>query len=251
MKRIVCCLAGFLLFAFPAAAQGQEAKVVLDTVAVQAEGVYEVDPDLATLEFSITNQEKELKAAYDKATASLRRILELAERNGLKRDEITTGTFSVSPQWDKRKIRAYSVQVRIILRIRDFSRIPPILDDLVKEGVTEFRTLTYSLADEEAARQKAVAEAMRRAVGRATAALEQNKQKLGAVRYVNLDVKQFAGITRWEAIRGYATMEVVVAGALEERVSKAAAEPPPPPFPSVQPEKISVRATVQCVFQIQ
>jgi len=35
----------------------------------------------------------------------------------------------------------------------------------VEDGVSDFRSLTYSLADEEAAKKKAVAEAMQRAIG--------------------------------------------------------------------------------------
>lgn len=256
MKIIAWGFVSFLLLASLSAAQDKDVKVLLDSVAVQAEGIYEVDPDLATLEFSISTQEKLLRPAYDKATASLRRIIELAESNGLAREDITTGVFSVSPQWNKNKIRAYAVQSKITLRIRDFSKIGSLLDDLVQAGVTEFRTMTYSISDEEAARQKAVAEAMRRAVGRATAALDQNRQKLGPVRHLNLDVTQLAGITRWEAdsIRGYAYGAVAETVSVESGAATSRAEalpPPPPPFPSVQPEKITVRATVQCVFQIQ
>lgn len=256
MKSIGWCFICFLLLASVCGAQDKEVKVLLDTVAVQADGVYEVDPDLATLEFNISAQDKLLKPAYEKATASLRRIVELAESNALRREDITTGVFSVSPQWNKNKIRAYLVQSKVTLRIRDFSKVGPLLDDLVQAGVTEFRTMTYSVSDEEGARQKAVSEAMRRAVGRATAALDQNRQKLGAVRHLNLDVKQLAGITRWEAdsIRGYALGAVAETVTVESEAGTASRErlpAPPPPFPSVQPEKITVRATVQCVFQIQ
>ncbi len=80
--------------------------------------------------------------------------------------------------------------------MRDFSRIGPLIDDSVQEGIVDFRSLTYSLADEEAAKEHAVAEVMRRAVGRASAALEQKGQKLGALRYASLDVKQVVGIAR-------------------------------------------------------
>jgi uncharacterized protein YggE len=255
MKSIAWCSIFLLLFATPGVAQDKDAKVLLDTVAVQADGIYEVDPDLATLEFNISAQEKLLKPAYEKATASLRRIVELAEGHALGRDDITTGVFSVSPQWNKNKIRGYVVQSKVTLLIRDFSKIGPLLDDLVQAGVTEFRTMTYSVSDEEGARQKAVAEAMRRAVGRATAALDQNRQKLGVVRHLNLDVKQLMGITRWEAdsIRGYAFGAVAETVSVESGAEPRRAEPlpPPPPFPNVQPDKIIVRATVQCVFQIQ
>jgi len=111
---------------------------------------------------------------------------------------------------------------------------------------TDFRSLTYSLADEEAAKQHAVAEGMRRAVGRANAALEQKGQKVGALRYANLDVKQIYGVAVYPLIT---TAEMVeVSSGANSFVSKKPAAPPPP-LPA--PQKITVSATVQCAFQIQ
>ena len=68
----------------------------------------------------------------------------------------------------------------MVLRVRDFSHIGPILDGSVEDGVADFRSLTYSLADEESAKKQAVAEAMRRAMGRAGIALEQKDKSSAA-----------------------------------------------------------------------
>ena len=132
----------------------------------------------------------------------MQRIVDLAEKNGLKKDDISTGVLTVAPVYEddrKKKARAYYVQGQIVLHIRDFSRIGPILDGSVEEGVADFRSLAYSLADEEAAKKEAVAVAMRRAIGRAAIALEQKGQKLGALRYMSLDVKQLYGVAQLEA----------------------------------------------------
>lgn len=136
--------------------------------------------------------------------------------------------------------------------MRDFSKLGPILEGSVEDGITDFRSLTYSLANEEAAKQKAVAEAMRRAVGRAQAALEQKGQKVGVLRFANLDVKQLAGVSRMDVYQmaqytsGLAqTISVSAEGGSAKRM------PPPPPPSLPQPERITVSATVQCAFQIQ
>src|SRR5436305_350739 len=52
-------------------AQQSEVKFVADTLVVQAEGRFEADPDLAVLAFDVSAQEKELKAAYAKASRVL------------------------------------------------------------------------------------------------------------------------------------------------------------------------------------
>lgn len=247
MKPITL-LAGLLFFlASPWPGHAQEVKLLADTVAVQAEGKHEADPDLATLAFYVTAQEKELRRAHQNATTSMQRILELAERAGLPKQDISAGPFTVRPLYDwndrKQRARGYRVEATVVLRVRDFGRIGTLVDGSVEDGIADFRSLTYSLADEEAAKQRAVAEAMRRAEGRARAALAEKGQKLGALRYVSVDVKEPAGIVRLEAAQGggggYELME------LRSRASAAATLPP------VMPEKISVSASVQCVFQIQ
>ncbi|HVH70593.1 MAG TPA: SIMPL domain-containing protein, partial [Candidatus Dormibacteraeota bacterium] len=174
---------------------------IADTLVIQAEGIYETDPDLATLTFDVSAQDKDLKQTYDRASQSMQKILALAEKGGVLKEDIYSGMLAVRPWYDgdrKKKAKSYSVSGQITLKVRDFSKLGPILEGSVADGITDFRSLTYSLANEEAAKQKAVAEAMRRAVGRAQAALEQKGQKVGALRFANLDVKQLAGVSRMD-----------------------------------------------------
>ena len=159
-------LIGLLIFVCCASSsrgqQNQEAKFVADTLIVQAEGSYESDPDLAILAFDVSVQEKELKTAYAKASQSMRTIVAVAEKNGLSKDAIHTGVLTVTPFYEgdrKRQARAYRVQGLIVLRVQDFSKVGPIMDDSIQDGIADLRSLTYSLANEEAAKQKAVADA--------------------------------------------------------------------------------------------
>jgi len=227
------------------AQQGPEVKFVADTLIVQAEGSYESDPDLAIMAFDVSVQEKELKQAYGKASQSLRTIVEVAERNGLAKDAIQTGVLTIIPMYDRsRKARAYLVEGHVTLKMQDFSKVGPIMDDAVQDGIADFHSLRYSLAGEEAAKKKAVADAMQRAVGRATVALEQGHQKLGPVRFVNLEVKNMTGIAE---IHSQYLEENESSGTGLFSARKKAIAPPPP----VQPGKITVTATIQCVFQIE
>ena len=85
---------------------------------------------------------------------------------------------------------------------------------------------------------------MRRAMGRADAALEQKGQKVGGLRYMNVDVQQLGGVANLEfdRLEQFSTLNQPSAGK---------ALPPPPPPPTTTPEKITVTAVVQCAFQIQ
>ena len=246
-------LFGLVLFASYAiraqAQQSSEVKFVADTLIVQAEGTYESDPDLAILAFDVSAQEKELKQAYAKASQSMNTIVDVAQRNGLGKDAIHTGVLTVTPYYEgdrKRRARAYRVQGQVVLRIADFSKVGPIMDDSVQDGIVDFRSLTYSLSNEEAAKQKAVADAMRRALGRANVALEQSRQKLGPTRYVNLEVRNLVGIAQVQSLD-----LIQVNDSINFALTDRKASLPPPPPPPVRPEKITISATVQCVFQIE
>jgi len=245
MKSVIGSLA-FLFASLTAVAQSPELKFIADSLVVQADGTYDADPDLATLTFQIFAQDKDIKRAYETATRSMLHIVDIAQRNGLAKDDIRSGVLTVSPIYEgdrKKRARSYYVQGQEVLKVRDFAKLGSILDASVEDGVTDFRSLTYSLADEEAAKKKAVAEAMQRAIGRAATALEQKGQKLGALRYMSLDVKQIYGVAGLVPSAVMETLEVNEA--FSEKKATSPAMPPP------QPQKITVSASVQCAFQIQ
>ena len=248
-----------LLFVSPrvATAQTPEIKFIADTLVIQADGIYQADPDLASVVFDISAQDKDLKVTYDQASASTQKIINLAEENGLKKEEISFGVLTVRPFYEgdrKKRAKSYLVRGEITLRVRDFSKLGPILEGSVEDGITDFRSLTYSLWDEEAAKQKAVAEAMKHAIGRATAALESKGQKIGALRFANLDIRQVAGLSAMNvySLQEYSALQTVEVSSVASSTlwarNKKAVPAPPPPVP--QPEKISVSTTVQCACQI-
>jgi len=256
VARITLCLAVICVLAPEGRAQTPEIKFIADTLVVQADGMYEADPDVATLTFDVFWQDKDLKPTYDKATEAIRKISDIAETNGLKKEDISSGVLTVTPVYSgdrKKRTSSFIVRGQVQLKVHDFSKIGVILDGSITEGVTDFRSLTYSLADEEAAKQKAVAEAMRRAIGRANSALEQKGQKAGVLRFASLDVKQLIGVAEVDETMGLSgrsfDLAELVPGGLHKKA--AAAPPPPPPPPFANPEKISVSATVQCAFQTQ
>jgi hypothetical protein len=238
-----------------AQAQSTDVKFIAETLVVQADGTYQADPDLATLTFDVSAQDKDLKQTYAQASQAIAKIIALAEKTGIQKQDVSSGVLTVRPFYDgdrKKKIRSYAVHGDVTLKIRDFSEIGPLLDGSVEDGITDFRSLTYSLSDEEGAKQKAVSEAMKHAVGRASAALEQKGQKVGSLRFANLDVKQLTTLSSADVY----SLTDITPGAVNESASvdrswarKKVAPPPPAAIP--QPEKITVSATVQCAFQIQ
>ena len=250
--QVVSWMVLFTTIIAAAQQQATDVKYVADTVIVQAEGSYELDPDLATITFNVSDQEKDFKQAYTKASQSMHNIVDIAEKNGLGNSDIQTGVLTMTPSYEvdrHKKAKSYFVQGQVVLKVTDFSKVGMIVDDAIQDGIADFRSLTYSLRDEESAKEKAVAQAMQRAAGRARAALEQNHQSLGAVRYVNLEVTNLVSAIEVRSTNSLVATEVESGSTGGGIFGRAKVAPPPPP-PPVQPEKIAVNATVQCVFGI-
>jgi uncharacterized protein YggE len=239
-----------LLLACTCKAQSSDIKIISDTLVIQAEGSFEADPDLATLTFDISSQDKDLKPAYDKASQALQKVVALAEKNGLPKSDVYSGVLLVTPYYEgdrKKRAKSFRVTGQIVLKVRDFSKLGAIMDESVTDEITDFRSLIYSLSDEEAAKQHAVAEAMRRAVGRANAALDQKGQKVGMLRFATVDVSQVHSIVNLPLGSVSAIVETVDTS--NGFFGKAKIASPAPP-PVSRPEKITLTATIQCAFQI-
>jgi uncharacterized protein YggE len=98
---------GFLWNSPRAVGQTGDMKFIADTLVVQADGSYEADPDVATVIFDITSQDKDLKQTYDRAAGSMQKIISLAEKNGLRKEDISSGVLTVTPYYegDRKKER--------------------------------------------------------------------------------------------------------------------------------------------------
>jgi uncharacterized protein len=248
MKRAAFCVGVLSLFPFVSGAQNSDVKFVADTLVIQAEGTYEADPDLATLTFDIASQEKDLKPAYDKAAAALQKIAALADKNGIAKADVFSGVLLVTPYYEgdrKKRARSFRVTSQIVVKVRDFTKLGPIMDESVTDEITDFRSLTYSLADEEVGKQRAVADAMRRATGRANAALAEKGQKAGALRFANIDVTQIRSVVRMPVADQTVEVQRMPPVKYKDLSQMTALN-----APVINPEKIMLRATVQCAFQI-
>src|ERR1700689_2252499 len=126
MYRYFSAVVFVALFAAVANAQTPEIRFVADTLVVQADGSFESDPDLGTPTFDISSQDKDLKVAYDNAAQSAQRIVSLAEKTGLAKEDVTLGTLTLAPSYErdrKNRAKSYRVQGQVDLKVHDFSQI--------------------------------------------------------------------------------------------------------------------------------
>lgn len=178
----------------PLVAQEKPAAIQPNTVWVGAEGKFESEPDTALVQFNISAQEEKLQDANDRATRAAEQVRQLLRNNGIEPKDAQMGRFSVDPVYDyrnpKRKLVGYRVSADISVKLKDFSKIGPITEALANMDVTGNQSVSYMLDNMDAAKTKAVEDAVRRAHDEAAVVARAGGRTLGELSYAAVDVSE-------------------------------------------------------------
>jgi uncharacterized protein len=190
--KIFIALIWTAFLVLPAAAQDRPTVTAQpNTVFAGADGRFEANPDTALMQFNISAQDETSRAAYDRASKSAEQVRQILRSNGIEPKSAEFGFFSLQPIYDyknpKRKLVAYRVEANVSLKLKDFSKIAPILQQLADADISESQTISYTLEDMDAAKTKAVEDAFRRARESATAVARASGHTLGDLSYASVD----------------------------------------------------------------
>jgi uncharacterized protein YggE len=177
------------------AAAGEDRPTIAaqpNTIFVGADGKFEANPDTAMVQFNISAQEANSRAAYDRASKAAEQVRQILRSNGIDPVAAQLGYFSIEPVYDyrvaKRKLVAYRVNVNVSLKLKDFTKIAPIVQQLSDGDITDEQSISYTLEDMDAAKTKAVEDAYRRARASAEAVARAGGRTLGEMAYASVDI---------------------------------------------------------------
>ncbi|MGO8983298.1 MAG: SIMPL domain-containing protein [Terriglobales bacterium] len=211
-----------------------------NTIFVGADGKFETAPDTALIQFNISAQADTAKDAYDQAAKQAETTRQVLRANGIDPKSAEIGFFSVNPQYDyrnpKHKLVGYQVTTSVSLKLKDFSKIPPVTQQLADASVGESQSLSYTLQSTEEAKSKAVADAYRRARSSAQALATASGRTLGELSYASVDT--------FENIRVVAPMQ-------HRAVAMAMKAEGPTPTEEFSPQNVTVTAHVNAMFELK
>jgi hypothetical protein len=145
----------------------------------------------------------------------------------------------VNPQYDwksqKHKIIGYQVTTSVSLKLKDFSKIGPITQQLADGSVGESQSLSYILDSTEEAKGKAVADAYLRARASAESLASASGRTLGELSYASVDT--------FENIRVLAPMP--------RRAMAMNAAATPAPTEEFSPQNVTITAHVNAMFVLK
>jgi uncharacterized protein YggE len=207
-----------------------------NSVYVGADGKYESAPDTALFQFNISVQEESAQAAYRRASQAAEQVRQLLKSNQIELQSAEIGFFSLQPVYDyrnpKRKLVGHQVNTSVSLKLKDFAKVGPIVEQLSELDVTQNQTLSYILENPEAAKARAVEDAYHKAREEALVLARASGRGLGELSYASVDVQQIG-------------MPVPMMGVRAMRAEAAA------PTAEFVPQKILVTAHVNALFLLK
>ena len=242
MKSVLRVISILGLLSLPILAQNPTVTALPNTVYVGADGKFETAPDTAVIQFNISaqgNTAKEANAEAEKQAETTRQIL---RANGIDPKQAEMGFYSVNPRYSdyrnpKQKPIGYEVTTSATLKLKDFSKIGPITQQLADASVGQSQSLSYTLESPDEAKRKAVADAYRRARASAEALALASGRTLGELSYASVDTQ--------ENIRIFAPV------ARRAMAMAATAMQAPSPTEEFTPQNVTVTAHVSAMFNLK
>jgi len=170
------------------------ATIQVNTIFAGADGKFEAAPDTAVLHLDISSQQDTSRAAYDKVAAAAEQVREVLRKNGMDPKTAQIGYYAVQPVYDwkspKHKVLAYRVVTSVTVKLKDFSKVGVLTEQLANVEETQDQSLSYTLEEVEQAKSKASDDALKKARNQASAVATAGGRALGELLYASVDVSQ-------------------------------------------------------------
>src|SRR5580765_1325792 len=233
-----------LLFVFPVLMAISSAQVAstpmvqVNTIYAGADGKFESAPDTAVIRMDVASQQDTSRSAYDHAATAVDHVRQVLKSNGIDVKNAQFSSYQMQPMYDrknpKRKVIGYRVTTDVTLKLRDFTKVGAITEQLADIEDTQNQSVNYTLEDIEQAKAKASEDALKKARNQANAVAVASGRSLGDLLYASVDVNQ-ANI-----------VPMVMSMA---RSATAAATPPP--MAEFTPQTVTINAHVNALFALK
>jgi len=217
------------------------AAIQLNTIYAGADGKFEAAPDTAVIRMDIASQQDTSRAAYDHAAIAVDHVRQVLKSNGIDLKAAQFGTYQMQPLYDwknpKHKVIGYRVTSDVTLKLRDFTKIGALTEQLANVEDTQNQSVNYTLEDIEQAKAKASEDALKKARNQAGAVATAGGRALGELLYASVDVNQTNIVPMMYAQAGMAR--------------SAAPMATPPPMADFTPQTVTINAHVNALFALK
>src|SRR6202790_2020498 len=238
--KFAVVVAALVLLTTGSLAQEHPAVTALpNSIYVGADGKFESAPDTALIQFNISVQEDSAQNAYQHASKEAEQVRQVLHANGIEPKAASIGFLTVQPMYDwknpKQKVIGYRVTTDVSLKLKDFSKIGPITQQLADANVSETQTLSYTLENMDEAKNKAVEDAYRRARNSADGIAGASGRTIGELSYASVDTFENPRMVMPHMARAMSAMAAAT----------------PAPTEEFTPQTVTVTAHVNALFSLK
>ncbi|MFA6340630.1 MAG: SIMPL domain-containing protein [Candidatus Paceibacterota bacterium] len=126
-----------------------------DTIVVAGKGELTVKPDIATISFSVMEENMDVSKASDAVNKKIAKIMDVLKADSVDEKDIKTTDYNIYPRYDytsaqiypyrgTQVLAGYDVTQSITVKIRDLSKAGKIITDLGTLGVTNMSGLSFT-----------------------------------------------------------------------------------------------------------
>lgn len=197
---VIALLTSALSFVSPPAQAEEPDK---RTLSLSARGEALTTPDKVDITTGVTSEGQTARAALDKNTDSMTKVVDGLKAAGIAPKDIQTTNFSISPIYEKKKqgyaafITGYRVSNQVHITVHDTKKLGEILDTVVSLGANKINAIKFGVSEPEPLKDKARKEAVANAIANAELYAAAARVELGPV----LSISEESGVVmpRFEA----------------------------------------------------
>ncbi len=210
------------------------------TIRVEGLGEVKVAPDEAFLDLGVETLAPTAKVAAEENARKMEKIIGALVQAGIPRKEIETRNYTVYQEFEPQprpdvapKSRGYRVSNTVQVRVRELSRLGPLLDVALAAGTNRVESVRFELSKPEVVQGDALRNAVERARQSAQVLASSLGVKLGPVLDASTvsEPPRFIPVTQFEMARAASVADVSTT--------------------PIQPQEQTVQARVTLVFAIE
>lgn len=144
------------------------------SILVEAEGVVEVKPDVATISMGVTTEKATVAEAQAENTQTMNTLVERVKALGIPAEDIKTTTYDVFPSYDwteaaGEELIGYQVSQRVSIKMKDVKLADKVVALAGELGITDVGQLEYTVDDKDAYLVEAREQALKKIADKASA----------------------------------------------------------------------------------
>jgi len=194
-KTLIAALAILLAFGSLAAQPQIRTLSIMETAEIS------ISPDLCIMTILIETTNKDRNVAYNENKDIMSRIITvLKDDSEIEAKDIQTTHFTAKPIYhrtvlNKHVFEGYNISTGLKVKIRDFTKILPIMDAVIQAGATRISKVTFTLDEPKKYEARVREKAMKAAEAKALQIAKLSGVKLGKP----LSVSEFPPLQSFEA----------------------------------------------------